>query len=436
MRPETGQEAMPSLVAPDEEIVAGRRPVEEAFAARRQAHRLLVVPQRREALEALVLQATRLRIPVVEVEGGTLTSVAGFDGHQGIALVVAPRRWAGLDDVLAAAARRGEPPFVLVLDSLEDPQNLGTLLRSADACGIHGVIFPTRNAAPLTPSAVKASAGAVEHLLLVPVDDLPGSLADLRARGLRLVGTDAEAALSYRDADLRGPVALVIGSEGKGMAGPVRRRLDLLVRIPMRGRVASLNAAVAGSVLLFEAAAQRPQPAPGPEEAPEPEPAEGSPTTPRASRLPRGSARGATRARPAHRSAADLAAGEEATATGASVSSSQAADGAGTAPNPAWEPDAAAASGAGTRPPAGEGDVPEEDAATGDDAALHRHDAGVEPADTGEAATEGATEGDRAVEIEPPGDGDEPADAPAHASAPEQAPDAAADRDGDLLPDR
>jgi 23S rRNA (guanosine2251-2'-O)-methyltransferase len=252
----------PALIGPDEELIAGRRPVEEAFAARRPARRLLVVSQRREALEALVLHAVRLRIPVVEVEGGTLTQVAGFDGHQGVALVVEPRRWAALDDILARAASLGEPPFVLALDSLEDPQNLGTLLRSAEACGVHGVVFPTRNAAPLTPAAVKASAGAVEHLLLAPVDDLPGALVDLRSRGLHLVGTDAEAALSYRDADLRGPLALVIGSEGKGMTGPVRRRLELLVRIPMRGHVGSLNASVAGSVLLFEAAAQRPAAAP------------------------------------------------------------------------------------------------------------------------------------------------------------------------------
>jgi 23S rRNA (guanosine2251-2'-O)-methyltransferase len=245
-------------VGADEELVAGRRPVEEAFVARREAHRLLVVPQRREALEALVLHATALRIPVVEVEGGTLTSLAGFDGHQGVALVVLPRRWASLDDVLSLALQRGEPPLVLVLDSLEDPQNVGTLLRSAEACGVHGVIFPTRNAAPITPAAVKASAGATEHLLLVPVDDLPGTLVDLRTRGLHLVGTDAEAPLGYRDADLRGPLALVVGSEGHGLGGPVRRRLELVVRIPMRGRVGSLNAAVAGSVLLFEAASQRP----------------------------------------------------------------------------------------------------------------------------------------------------------------------------------
>ncbi|KRT62473.1 MAG: TrmH family RNA methyltransferase, 23S rRNA (guanosine2251-2'-O)-methyltransferase [Chloroflexi bacterium CSP1-4] len=252
------------LLGPDEELVAGRRPVEEAFAARRTAHRLLVVPNRRAALEALVLHATTLRIPVVEVEGGTLTAVAGFDGHQGVALVVAPRRWATLDEVLVRALERGERPLILVLDSLEDPHNVGSLLRTAEAAGVHGVMFPTRHAAPLTPSAVKASAGAVEHLLMVPVDDLPAALADLHVRGLRLVGADADATLTYREADLRGPLALVVGSEGRGLSGPVRRRLDLAVRIPMRGRIASLNAAVAGSVMLLEAAGQRaPEPPDG-----------------------------------------------------------------------------------------------------------------------------------------------------------------------------
>jgi 23S rRNA (guanosine2251-2'-O)-methyltransferase len=196
----------------------------------------------------------------VEVEGGTLTSLAGFDGHQGVALVVEPRRWATIDEVLARAKERGEPPFVLVLDSLEDPQNMGTMLRSAEACGVHGVLFPTRRAAPLTASAIKASAGAVEHLLLVPLEDLAGGLVDLRLRGLRMVGADESASLSYREADLRGPLALVVGSEGHGISGSIRRRIDLAVRIPMRGRVGSLNAAVAGSVLLFEAAAQRPAP--------------------------------------------------------------------------------------------------------------------------------------------------------------------------------
>ena len=225
--------------------------------ARREARRLLVVPQRRHALEKLVLHATSLRIPVVEVEGGTLTSVAGFDGHQGIALVVGPRAWASPDDILALASQRSQPPLVLVLDSLEDPQNVGTLLRTAEASGVHGAIFPTHHQAPLTPAAIKASAGAVEHLRLAPVDDLPGALADLHARGLRIVGADGDAPLTAREADFRGPVAIVVGSEGKGLGAAVRRRCDLLVRIPMHGRIDSLNAAVAGSILLYEAAAQR-----------------------------------------------------------------------------------------------------------------------------------------------------------------------------------
>jgi len=198
-----------------------------------------------------------LRIPIVEVEGGSLTAIAGFDGHQGVALVVAPREFATLGDILARAAERNEPPFVLVLDSLEDPQNVGTLLRSAEAAGVHGIVFPTRRQAPLSPAAVKASAGAVEHLLLAPVDDLAGALADLHARGLRVAGSEADAPLTARQTDLRGPLAIVVGSEGQGLGPAVRRRCDLLMRIPMRGAIGSLNAAVAGSILLFEAVAQR-----------------------------------------------------------------------------------------------------------------------------------------------------------------------------------
>ena len=245
------------LIGEDEEIVAGRHPVEEAFIARRKAVRLLVVPQRRQALEKLVLHATNLRIPIVEVEGGTLTSLTGFDGHQGIALVTDKRAFAGLDDLLARAIERGEPPFVLVLDSLEDPQNFGSLLRTAEAVGAHGVIYPTHRQAPLSPAAVKASAGAVEHLLLVPVDDLAEALTDLHVRGLRIVGSDAEAPLTARQTDLRGPLAVVVGSEGQGLGPSVRRRSDVVVRIPMKGHVESLNAAVAGSILMYEASSQR-----------------------------------------------------------------------------------------------------------------------------------------------------------------------------------
>jgi 23S rRNA (guanosine2251-2'-O)-methyltransferase len=238
--------------------------VEEAFTAARPPRRLLVTPQRRQALEKIVLHATTLRIPIVEVEGGSLTALAGFDGHQGVAVVVEARRFASLDDILARAIERAEPAFVLVLDSLEDPQNVGTLLRSAEAAGVHGVVFPTERQAPLSPAAIKASAGATEHLLLAPVDDLAGALTDLHLRGLRIVGSEADAPLTAREADLRGPLALVIGSEGHGLSPAIRRRCDLFVRIPMRGMIGSLNAAVAGSILLFEALGQHdPKASPG-----------------------------------------------------------------------------------------------------------------------------------------------------------------------------
>jgi len=233
------------------------------------------VPNRRAALEKLVLHATNLRIPIVEVEGGSLTALAGFDGHQGIALVVEPREFATPDDILARASERGEPPFILVLDSLEDPHNVGSLLRSAEGAGVHGVLFPTHRQAPLSPSAVKASAGAVEHLLMSPVDDLPAALSDLHARGIRIAGSDGEAPLTARQTDLRGPIAIVVGSEGQGLGPAVRRRCDVFMRIPMKGAVGSLNAAVAGSILLFEALAQRDEgtPTPTPSAVPEsPEP--------------------------------------------------------------------------------------------------------------------------------------------------------------------
>ena len=247
-----------ALVGPDHQVIAGRRPVEEAFAARRESVRLLVVPQRRDALQQRVLHATALRIPIIEVEGALIGQLAGFDGHQGVALVAQRRPEAAPEDLLARAVARGEPPFILALDGVEDPQNFGSLIRSAEAVGVHGLLIGSKGAAPLSPAAIKASAGAVEHLLVARVDNLADELTALRLRGLRVVGAEAEAAQGYRGADLRGPLCIVIGAEGKGLSPAVRRRIDLFVRIPMAGRVASLNAAVAGSILLFEALGQRP----------------------------------------------------------------------------------------------------------------------------------------------------------------------------------
>jgi 23S rRNA (guanosine2251-2'-O)-methyltransferase len=239
--------------------IGGRRPVAEALAAGREAHRLLVSASARPApeLRAITDAARRLHLPIDRVPSDQLTRIGGFDGHQGVLLEVGERRWADLDEILAHARSAGHEPFVLVLEHLQDPQNFGTLLRSAEAAGVDGVVFPERGAAPLSAAAVKASAGASEHLLIARLPSIGEAIHELKARGLRLVAAEQEASASAWDSDLSGPVAVVVGSEGSGLSGATKRRCDLLVSFPMVGRVASLNAATAGALLLFEVVRQR-----------------------------------------------------------------------------------------------------------------------------------------------------------------------------------
>jgi 23S rRNA (guanosine2251-2'-O)-methyltransferase len=241
------------------EWIGGRRPVAEALAAGRGARRLVVSSSAKPSpeLKAILAAARSASVSVERVPGDRVARLAGFDGHQGVALEVEPRRWSDPDEILAHAAAAGHDPLVLVLEHLQDPVNFGALLRSAEAAGVDGVIFPERGAAPLTAAAVKSSAGASEHLLMARVDSLGSALHDLRARGLRLVAADQDAPASAWESDLTGPLAVIVGSEGSGLSGAVKRRCDLLVGFPMSGRVASLNAATAGALLLFEVVRQR-----------------------------------------------------------------------------------------------------------------------------------------------------------------------------------
>lgn len=241
------------------EWIGGRRPVAEALAAERPASRLLVAQGARPGpeLKELLAAARRASVPVETVDPNRLRQLAGFDGHQGVLLEVADRRFADLAELLARATARGHDPLLLILEHLQDPTNFGTLLRSAEAAGVDGVVFPERGAAPLSAAAVKASAGASEHLLLARVDGLGETVRELHARGMRLVAADQDAPTSAWETDLTGPIAVVVGSEGSGVSGAMRRRCDLLVRFPMAGRVASLNAATAGALLLFEVVRQR-----------------------------------------------------------------------------------------------------------------------------------------------------------------------------------
>jgi 23S rRNA (guanosine2251-2'-O)-methyltransferase len=239
--------------------IGGRRPVLEALAAGREPRRLLISASAKPApeLRAITDAARRLGLPVDRVPADRLTRIGGFDGHQGVLLEVEERRFADLNEILAHARAAGRPPFVLVLEHLQDPINFGALLRSAEAAGVHGVVFPERGAAPLSAAAVKASAGASEHLLLARAPTIGEAIHELKTGGLRLVAADQEATASAWESDVTGPIAIVVGSEGSGLSGQTKRRCDLLVSFPMAGHVASLNAATAGALLLFEVVRQR-----------------------------------------------------------------------------------------------------------------------------------------------------------------------------------
>ena len=239
--------------------IGGRRPVSEALAAGRPARRLLLSASAKPSPELRLItdSARRLHLPTDRVPADQLTRLAGFDGHQGVLLEVEERRWAAIDEILVNAAQERRPPFVLVLEHLQDPTNFGTLLRSAEAAGVDGVVFPERGAAPLSAAAVKASAGASEHLLLARMPTIGEAIHELKQAGLRLAAADQEGVASAWESDLSGPLAVVVGSEGSGLSGATRRRCDLLVSFPMAGRVASLNAATAGALLLFEVVRQR-----------------------------------------------------------------------------------------------------------------------------------------------------------------------------------
>jgi 23S rRNA (guanosine2251-2'-O)-methyltransferase len=239
--------------------IGGRRPVAEALAAGRQAHRLLISATIKPSpeLRAITDAARRAQLPIDRVPADQLTRIGGFDGHQGVLLEVEERRWADLDEILAHARDAGRDPFVLVLEHLQDPTNFGTLLRSAEAAGADGVVVPERGAAPLSAAAVKASAGASEHLLIARLPTIGDAIHALKEAGLRLVAADQDGPASAWATDLSGPVAVVVGSEGSGLSGATKRRCDILVSFPMAGRVASLNAATAGALLLFEVVRQR-----------------------------------------------------------------------------------------------------------------------------------------------------------------------------------
>lgn len=239
------------------EWLYGRQAVREMLRAQRRQVRQLIVNRGSEqggVLGTILALAEARNVPVAEADRNRLDQLSERANHQGVLAEVSAYPYVEIDDILDAAQAGGEPPFVLCLDHLQDPQNLGTLLRTAEAVGVHGVLIPERRAAGITPAVSNASAGAVEHLRVAEIVNVTRSLEILKARGLWVAGLDLdEKATPYDQADLRGPLAIVVGSEGEGLSRLVRKQCDWLVSLPMRGRIESLNAAVAGSIVLYAA---------------------------------------------------------------------------------------------------------------------------------------------------------------------------------------
>lgn len=235
-----------------QEWIVGKNPVIEALKSGRTINKLLISDQLNQStVQKLENLAKRQQVVITRVPKKKLDQqVEG--NHQGIAAAVAAYDYASLDDVFAKAEANGEAPFFIILDEIEDPHNLGSILRTADAVGVHGVIIPKRRAVGLTATVAKTSAGAIEYIPVVRVTNIAQTMDELKDRQVWIVGTEAEGTEDYRELEGTLPLALVIGNEGKGMSRLVKEKCDWTVRLAMQGHVSSLNASVAASILMYE----------------------------------------------------------------------------------------------------------------------------------------------------------------------------------------
>lgn len=237
--------------------VGGRNAVRELLASGRDIDKIFVASGDREgSITTLIAEARSRAIPVVEVDRRKLDLLCGHSRHQGIAANAAMVEYCELDDLFSRAEERGEAPFFVICDGIEDPHNLGAILRSAECCGAHGLILQKRRSAGISPIVAKASAGAVMHLPIVRVTNLACTVDELRRRGVWIYAADMDGA-RYDTLDYAGPTALVLGSEGFGITRLVREKCDFVASIPLYGKVNSMNVSAAAAVLLCEIAGQR-----------------------------------------------------------------------------------------------------------------------------------------------------------------------------------
>ena len=236
-------------------IICGRNPVTEALKSGREIDKLVVSSTEGSMIKILAM-AKDAGIPIMKAEKATLDRLAPGQAHQGVAAYISPYEYAEMDDIFALAASRNEDPFIIILDNLEDPHNLGAIMRTAECSGAHGVIIPKRRACGLTETVAKASAGAIEYMPCVKVTNISQTIDELKERGVWVAACDMGGEEYYK-ANLAGAIAVVIGSEGFGISKLVKEKCDFIVSMPMVGRITSLNASNAAAVIMYEIRKQR-----------------------------------------------------------------------------------------------------------------------------------------------------------------------------------
>ena len=236
----------------------GRNAITEALKSGRTIDKVFVAQgDTDKSLQRLAAQAKEAGAVVVPVDRRKLDAMSTTRAHQGIIALAAAHEYVTIDDILEEAAARNEAPLIVICDELSDPHNLGAILRSAECAGAHGVIIPKRRSVGLTATVAKASAGAVEYMKVARVTNISNAISELKEKGVWIYGTAAEGSIPMYQADLTGSAAIVIGNEGNGISPLVRKNCDVMVNIPMRSRISSLNASAAASILLYEAVRQR-----------------------------------------------------------------------------------------------------------------------------------------------------------------------------------
>ncbi|MBP3596286.1 MAG: 23S rRNA (guanosine(2251)-2'-O)-methyltransferase RlmB [Clostridia bacterium] len=239
-----------------DDVVAGRNAVMELLKSDKDINKIFVERgEKHGSINEIVAKAKENKVVLVEVDKSKLDVMA--ENHQGVVAVVPPFNYCEIEDILQVAESKGEDPFILILDGIEDPHNLGAIIRTAETAGCHGVIIPKRRNAAVNSTVTKVSAGATTYVKIARVNNLNDTIRKLKDAGLWVIGTDGSAKTMYYNQDLKGPLAIIIGSEGFGMSKLVKENADILIKIPMKGQITSLNASVSAGIVIYEAVKQR-----------------------------------------------------------------------------------------------------------------------------------------------------------------------------------